>query len=110
MSFDSSKTSYWTKWLLKIDILMLVYEVWLDKIKASVMRYHVKGQERGSHVALPVDKLAILQSTAPNAGSQALIHCLKNHISLADLIISRIPVIINNEIIIAVCHSKMDVN
>ena len=109
MSLDSSKTSYWTKLILKIDILMLVYEVWLDKIKASVMRYHVKGQERGSHAALPVDKLAILQSTAPNAGSQALIHCLKNHISLADLI-SRIPVIINNEIIIAVCHSKIDVN
>ena len=78
--------------------------------KVSMMRYHVKGQERDSHAALPVDKPAILQSTAPNAGSQALLHCLKNHISLADLIISRIPVIINNEVIIAICHSKIDVN
>ena len=51
-----------------------------------------------------VDKLAILQSTAPNAGSQALIHCLKNHIPLADLIISHIPVIINHEKIIEICH------
>ena len=89
---------------------MLVYEVWLDKIKASVMRYYVKGKERDSHAVSPVDKLAILQPTAPNAGSEALIHCLKNHISLADLIISRIPVIINKEMIIAICHSKIDVN
>ena len=89
---------------------MLVYEVWFDKIKASVMRYHVKGQERDSHAVLPVDKLAILPSTAPNVETQAHSHFLRNHIPLADLIISRIPVIINNEIIIAVCHSKIDVN
>ena len=56
-----------------------------------------------------VDKLAILQSTAPNAGSQALIHCLKNHIPLADLIISHIPVIINHEKIIEVCHRNTDI-
>ena len=56
-----------------------------------------------------VDKLAILQSTAPNAGSQALIHCLKNHIPLADLIISHIPVIINHEKIIEICHRSTDI-
>ena len=89
---------------------MLVYEVWLDKIKASVMRYHVKGQERDSHAVLPVDELAILLSTAPNTETQAHSHFLRNHIPLADLIISRIPVIINNEMIIAVCHGKIDVN
>ena len=76
MSFDSSKTSYWTKYILKIDILVLVYEVWFDKIKASVMRYHVKGQERDSHVVLPVDELVILQSNAPNAKTQAHGHFL----------------------------------
>ena len=83
---------------------------WLDKIKASVMRYHVKGQERDSHAVLPVDELAILLSTAPNTETQAHSHFLRNHIPLADLIINRIPVIINNEIIIAICHSKIDVN
>ena len=56
-----------------------------------------------------VDKLAILQSTAPNAGSQALIHCLKNHIPLADLIINHIPVIINHEKIIEICHRNTDI-
>ena len=59
---------------------------------------------------LPVDKLAILQSSAPNAETQAHSHFLRNHIPLADLIISRIPVIINNEMIIAICHSKIEVN
>ena len=33
---------------------MLVFEVCLDKIMASVMRYRVKGQERDSHAVLPV--------------------------------------------------------
>ena len=89
---------------------MLVYEIWLDKIKASVMSYHVKGQERDSHAVLPVDERVILQSTAPNAEAQAHSHFLKDHIPLADLIISRIPVIFNNEMIIAMCHSKIDVN
>ena len=56
-----------------------------------------------------VDKLAILQSTAPNVGSQALIHCLKNHIPLADLIISHIPVIINHEKIFEICHRNTDI-
>ena len=88
---------------------MLVYEVWLDKIKASVMRYHVKGQEKDSHAVLPVDELVILQSTAPNAEAQAQSHFLRDHIPLADLIISRIPVIINHEIIIEIRHSNTDV-
>ena len=56
-----------------------------------------------------VDKLAILQSIAPNAGSQALIHYLKNHIPLADLIISHIPVTINHEKIIEICHRNTDI-
>ena len=59
---------------------MLVYEVWLDKIKASVMRYHVKGQEKDSHAVLPVDELVILQSTAPNAEAQAHSHFLRDNI------------------------------
>ena len=62
------------------DILMLVYEVWLDKIKASMMRYHVKGQKKDSHAVLPVDELVILQSTAPNAEAQAQSHFLRDHI------------------------------
>ena len=87
---------------------MLVYELWLDKITTSVIRYHVQGQERNSHAVLQVDELAILQSTAPNAETQAHSHFLRNHIPLADLIISRIPVIINNEIIIEIRHSNTD--
>ena len=80
------------------------------KIKTSAKKFLAKGQERDSHAVSPVDKLAILQSTAPNAETQAHSHFLRNHIPLADLIISRIPVIINNEMIIAICHSKIDVN
>ena len=37
---------------------------WLEEIKTSAEKYHVKGQERDSHAVLPVDELAILQSTA----------------------------------------------
>ena len=88
---------------------MFVYEVWLDKIKASVKNYLVKGQEMASHAVLPVDELAVLQSTAPNAESQALTYCLKNHFPLADLIFSHITVIINHEIIIEIRHSNTDV-
>ena len=89
---------------------MLVYEVWLDKIdRASVMRYHVKGQEKDSHAVLPVDELVILQSTVPNAEAQAQSHFLRDHIPHAHLIISRIPVIINHEIIIEIRQSKTDV-
>ena len=69
---------------------------------------HVKGQERESHAVLPVDELAILQSTAPNSESQALTYCLKNHFPLADLIISHVTVIINHEIIIEIRHSNTD--
>ena len=60
-------------------------------------KFPSKGQ-RDSHAVLPVDKLAILQSTAPNADSQVLNHCLRRHILLADPIISDIDVIINHEI------------
>ena len=60
-------------------------------------KFPAKGQ-RDSHAVLPVDKLAILQSTAPNAESQALHHFLRGHILLADLIISHSAVIINHEI------------
>ena len=88
---------------------MPAYKDWLEEIKTSAKKFLAKGQERDSHAVSPVDKLAILQSTAPNAGSQALIHCLKNHIPLADLIISHIPVIINHEKIIEVCHRNTDV-
>ena len=35
---------FWIRFSPLIDILMLVYEVWLDKITTSVIRYHVKGQ------------------------------------------------------------------
>ena len=62
-----------------------------------------------SHAVLPVDELAILQSNALNAESQALTYCLKNHFPLADLIISHITVIINHEIIIGIRHSNTDV-
>lgn len=88
---------------------MLVYEVCLDKIKVSVMRYRVKGQERDSHAVLPVEELAILQLMAPNAKRQALSHCLRNQIPLADLIISHISVIINHEMIIEIRHNNTDV-
>ena len=73
-------------------------------------KFLANGQELDSHAVLPEDKLAILQSTTPNAETQAHSHFLRNHIPLADLIISRIPVMINNEIIIAICHSKIDVD
>ena len=73
-------------------------------------KFLANGQELDSHAVLPEDKLAILQSTTPNAEIQAHSHFLRNHIPLADLIISRIPVMINNEIIIAICHSKIDVD
>ena len=82
---------------------------WLEEIKTSAEKYHVRGQERDSHAVLPVDELAILQSTAPNAESQALNYCLKNHFPLADLIISHITVIINHEIIVEIRHSYTDV-
>ena len=88
---------------------MLAYEDWLEEIKTCAKRYHVKGQGRDSHAVLPVDELAILQSTAPNAESQALTYCLKNHFPLADLIISHVTVIINHEIIIEIRHSNTDV-
>ena len=76
---------------------MLIYQVYLVRTKASVKKFPAKRQ-RDSHAVLPVDKLAILQSTAPNAESQALNRCLRRHILLADLIISQIAVIINHEI------------
>ena len=85
---------------------MLVYEVCLDKIKASVMRYRVKGQERDSHSVLPLEELAILQLMAPSAKRQAPSYCLRNQIPLADLIISHISVIINHEMIIKIRHSN----
>ena len=89
---------------------MLVYEVWLEEIKTSAKKFLAKGQELDSHAVLPVDKLATLHSTAPNAETQAHSHFLRNHIPLTDLIISRIPVIINNDMIIAICHRKIDAN
>ena len=79
-------------------------------MKVSVKKFLAKGQERDSDAVLPVDKLATLQSAAPNAETQAQSPFLRNHIPLADLIISRIPVVINNDMIIAICHSKIDVN
>ena len=78
-------------------------------MKVSVKKFLAKGQEMVSHAVLPVDELAILQSTAPNADSQALTYCLKNHFPLADLFISHITVIINHEIIIEIRHSNTDV-
>ena len=50
---------------------MLVFEVCLDKIMASVMRYPVKGQERDSHAVLTVGELGILQLMVPSAKKQA---------------------------------------
>ena len=88
---------------------MLVREVWLVRTKASVKKFPAKGQKRDSHAVLPVDKLAILQSTALNAESQALNHCLRKHILLADLIISHIAVLINHKMIIDICHRNTDV-
>ena len=41
--------------------------------------------------------------------SHVLIHCLRTHIPLVDLIISHILVIINHEKIIEICHSNTDV-
>ena len=78
-------------------------------MKVSVKNFLAKGQEMVSHAVLPVGELAILQSTAPNAESQALIYCLKNHLPLADLIISHITVIIIHETIIEIRHSNTDV-
>ena len=78
-------------------------------MKVSVKKFLAKGQEMVSHAVLPVDELAISQSTAPNAESQALTCCLKNHFPLEDLIISHITVIINHEIIIEFRHSNTDV-
>ena len=78
-------------------------------MKVSVKNFLAKGQEKDSHAVLPVDELVILQSTAPNAEAQAQSHFLRDHIPLADLIISRIPVIINHEIIIEIRHSNTDV-
>ena len=78
-------------------------------MKVSVKKFLAKGQEIVSHAVLPVDEPAILQSTAPNAESQALTYFLKNHFPLADLIISHITVIINHEIIIEIRHSNTDV-
>ena len=78
-------------------------------MKASMKKLLSQGQERDSHVVSPVDKLAILQSTAQNAESHALIHCLRTHIALVDLINSHILVIINHEKIIEICHSNTDV-
>ena len=72
-------------------------------------KFLAQGQEMVSRAVLPVDEVAILQSTAPNAESQALTYCLKNHFPLADLIISHITVIINHEIIIEIRHSNTDV-
>ena len=72
-------------------------------------KFLAQGQEMVSRAVLPVDEAAILQSTAPNAESQALTYCLKNHFPLADLIISHITVIINHEIIIEIRHSNTDV-
>ena len=43
-------------------------------MKVSVKKFLAKGQELDSHAVLPVDKLAILQSTAPNAEIQAYSH------------------------------------
>lgn len=88
---------------------MVVFEVCLDKIMASVMRYRVKGQERDSHAVLTVGELGILQLMAPSAKKQAPSHCLRNHIPLADLIISHISVIINHETVIKIRHSSTDV-
>ena len=90
------------------DILMLVHEVQIVRTKASV-KFPAKGQKRDSHAVLPVDKLAILKSTAPNAESQALNHCLRKHILLADLIIIQIAVLINHKMIIDICHRNTDV-
>ena len=72
-------------------------------------KFLAQGQAMVSRAVLPVDEVAILQSTAPNAESQALTYCLKNHFPLADLIISHITVIINHEIIIEIRHSNTDV-
>ena len=88
---------------------MFVFEVCLDKIKASVMRYRVKGQEWDSHAVLPVGELATLQLMAPSTKKQAPSHCVRNHIPLADLIISHISVIINRETVIEIRHSSTDV-
>ena len=88
---------------------MPAHEDWLEESKTSAKKFLAKGQERDSHAVSPVDKLAILQSTAPKAESQALTYCLKNHFPLADLIISHITVIINHEIIMEMRHSNTDV-
>ena len=98
----------WIRLSLPYDILMLVHEVQIVRTKASV-KFPAKGQKRVSHAVLPVDKLAILKSTAPNAESQALNHCLRKHILLADLIISQIAVLINHKMIIDICHRNTDV-
>ena len=70
-------------------------------------KYHAKGQARDSQAVLPMDELTILRSTASNAETQVLNHCLKNNILRADLTISHITIIINHGIIIDICHSKI---
>ena len=87
------------------DELRRLEDLLLYKIDSQNRRFDAR--IRG--LARTMDELAILQSTAQNAESQALTYCLKNHFPLADLIISHITVIINHEIIIEIRHSNTDV-